>query len=81
MATMATLPNSLRSLPLFTGKGAGGNIDIFIDRDYILLPSLRRRSELDCLDRREPIKMQSIESHVCEPITNLSSSIGGGKGR
>jgi hypothetical protein len=37
-----------------------------------LLPSLRRYSELDSLDRREPITMQRIESHVCEQNTDSS---------
>jgi hypothetical protein len=73
MATLATLPN----------LGVGGAteigemyIDIFIDRCQQLLPSLRRRSKLDCLVRREPITMQRIESRVCEPITDRSRSVG-----
>jgi hypothetical protein len=51
---------------------------MFLDRREQLLPSLRKRPELNSLDRREPITMQRIESHVCEPITDLSCSAGGG---
>jgi hypothetical protein len=67
---------TLKWLPL---RGVGcnwdrrsGDIDIFIDRRLLHRPPETR----DCigLDRREPITMQRIESHMCEPITDLSSS-------
>jgi hypothetical protein len=58
-----------------------GNIDIFIDLPLLLLPSLRSYPELGRLECLKPITAhisQRMESHLCEPITDLSISVGGG---
>jgi hypothetical protein len=58
---------------------ASGNIDIFIDLPLLLLPSLHFHIELDSLQCLEPITihlMQGMESHLCEPITDLGFSFG-----